>query len=138
MRQAVSNDIQISRAMPLSRDDLTAGPSTLPDLFRQAGGKHDLPDALNYKHGDEWKSISSKEMISRIENIALGLYALGFRRGDKAAILASNSPEWTLSDAGCQFAGIVDVPIYTTLAPPSVRYILLDSEPRALDRKSVV
>ena len=51
----------------------------------------------------------------------------GLRKGDKAAILAANSPEWTLADAGCQFAGIIDVPIYTTLAPSSVRYILNDS-----------
>ncbi len=112
----------------------TAGPAgdpeTLPGLFRRAIEKTRLPDALNFKRDGEWKSISSAEMISRIENIALGLSALGFRRGDKVAILAANSPEWTLSDAGCQFAGIVDVPIYTTLAPNSVRYILIDSQPR--------
>src|SRR5215217_7447342 len=74
-------------------------PATLPDLFRQALIKNNLPDALNYKDGTEWKAISSVEMISRIENIALGLYAFGFRKGDKAAILAPNSPEWTLVDA---------------------------------------
>ncbi|MBV9241400.1 MAG: long-chain fatty acid--CoA ligase, partial [Acidobacteria bacterium] len=49
-----------------------------------------------------------------------------------AAILASNSPEWTIADAGCQLAGVVDVPIYTTLAPDQVGYILNDSEARIL------
>jgi long-chain acyl-CoA synthetase len=71
-------------------------------------------------------------MIRRIENIAAGLYSLGLRKGDKAAILAANSPEWTFADAGCQFAGVVDVPIYTTLAPPSVQYILNDSGSKVL------
>src|SRR5688500_11792511 len=118
MREAVSNDMPTPSRVP-TRDNLTAGPVTLPDLFRRAVDKHQLSDALNYKHGDEWTSISSAEMIAHIAIIARGLDALAFRRGDKAAILASNSPQWTLSDAGCQFAGLVDVPIYTTLAPAS-------------------
>ncbi|MEJ7862280.1 MAG: AMP-binding protein [Pyrinomonadaceae bacterium] len=66
-------------------------------------------------------------MISRSENIALGLYSMGLRKADRIALLAANSPEWTLVDAGCQFAGIIDVPIYTTLAPNSVEYIIKDS-----------
>lgn len=48
------------------------------------------------------------------------------------AILAPNAPHWTLSDAGCQFAGVIDVPIYTTLAAESVRYIIADSAARVL------
>lgn len=51
-------------------------------------------------------------MVERAENIALGLYSLGLRKGDRAAILGANCPEWTLSDAGCQFAGVIDAPIY--------------------------
>jgi long-chain acyl-CoA synthetase len=114
--------------MPLVEDE----PVTLPDLFRRAVTKHNLTDALNYKRDDQWKSISSDEMIEQIEDIAAGLYSLGLRKGDKAAILAANSPEWTFADAGCQFAGVVDVPIYTTLAPASVEYILNDSGSRVL------
>ena len=72
------------------------------------------------------------EIVERAENIALGLYSLGLRKGDRAAILAPNSPEWTLVDAGCQFAGVIDVPIYTTLSPDAVRYIIDDSAARVL------
>ena len=99
--------------------------------MRSAAEFH-LPDALNYKDEGEWKQISSAEIVTRSENIALGLYSLGLRKGDRAAILAPNSPEWTLCDAGCQFAGIIDVPIYTTLSDESVRYILDDSAARVL------
>jgi len=102
-------------------------PQTLADLFLQSIEKHQLKNALNYKKDGEWKQISSDEMLMRIENIALGLYALGLRKGDRIAILAANSPDWTLTDAGCQFAGIIDVPIYTTLAPNSICYIINDS-----------
>lgn len=102
-------------------------PQTLAELFLQSIEKHQLKNALNYKKHGEWKQISSDEMLTRIEYIALGLYALGLRKGDRIAILAANSPDWTLTDAGCQIAGIIDVPIYTTLAPNSICYIINDS-----------
>ena len=107
---------------------LASEPPTLPDLFLRNAAEFDLPDALNYKKDGEWRHISSRTIVERAENIALGLYSHGLRKGDRAAILAANSPEWTLADAGCQFAGVIDVPIYTTLAPDSVRYIIDDSE----------
>jgi long-chain acyl-CoA synthetase len=111
------------KRIPLEKDE----PRTLGELFKQAAEKHNRRDALNYKKDGEWRSISSDEMIDRAENIALGLYSLGIRAGDRVALLASNSPEWTLTDAGCQLAGIIDAPIYTTLAPNSVEYIIKDA-----------
>jgi long-chain acyl-CoA synthetase len=115
-----------NRGIPLLPDE----PQTLPQLFRQAAVKHNRADALSYKKAGKWQDISSGEMIRRIENIALGLYSLGLRKGDKAAILAANSPEWTFADAGCQFAGIIDAPIYTTLGTKSVCYIVNDAGAR--------
>ncbi|MBK8465745.1 MAG: long-chain fatty acid--CoA ligase [Chloracidobacterium sp.] len=109
-----------------------AEPKTLPELFLRSASEFDLPNALNYKKSGEWQAISSAEIIERAENIALGLYSLGLRKGDRVAILAPNSPDWTLVDAGCQFAGVIDVPIYTTLAPDSVQFILNDSEARII------
>lgn len=109
-----------------------AEPTTLPELFERAAKEYALPDALNYKSDGEWKPISSAEIVERAENIALGLFSLGLRKGDRIAILAPNSPDWTLTDAGCQFAGVVDVPIYTTLSPDAVRYIIDDSAARIL------
>lgn len=105
-------------------------PRTLGELFKYAAEKFDLIDALNYKSRGEWQRISSRTFIERSGNIALGLHSLGLQRGDRAAILAANSPEWTLADAGCQFAGYLDVPIYTTLAPASIKYIIDDSQTR--------
>jgi long-chain acyl-CoA synthetase len=116
----------IGRGEPLYTDE----PRTLAELFVNAAQKHDLPASLNYKRGGAWRSISSRDVVTRAGNIALGLHSLGLRKGDTAAILSSNSPEWTLFDAGCQFAGVIDVPIYTTLAASSVEYILNDARPR--------
>ena len=107
-------------------------PQTLAELFTMSAERYGREDALNYKRDGEWQKISSSNFVDRSRNIALGLASLGLGKGDRAAILAANSPEWTLADAGCQFAGIIDVPIYTTLAPEQVAYILNDSGARVL------
>lgn len=107
-------------------------PKTLADVFHTARENFNQPNALNYKKDGRWHPISSSEMIETAEFIAAGLRSLGVSKGDRVAILAANSPQWTLVDAGCQFAGVIDVPIYTTLSPESVRYIIDDSESKIL------
>ncbi|HEX8266906.1 MAG TPA: long-chain fatty acid--CoA ligase [Pyrinomonadaceae bacterium] len=114
---------QTAARLPLFHNE----PRTLAELFYRAASEKSRSDALNYKTGDAWAAISSEEMIRRAENIALGLYALGLRRGDKVALLSANCPNWTLADAACQISGIVDVPVYTTLNATQVEYILRDS-----------
>ncbi|MDQ3062940.1 MAG: long-chain fatty acid--CoA ligase [Acidobacteriota bacterium] len=126
--QSAIRNPQLAKRSPLYADE----PKTLAELFLKAAEKHNRADALNFKKDGEWKRISSGEMIARAENIALGLYSLGIKKGDRIALLAANSPEWTFTDAGCQFAGIVDAPIYTTLAPNAVEYIIKDAGAKVL------
>jgi long-chain acyl-CoA synthetase len=114
--------------LPLSPDE----PRTLVEVFEQAAVKHNRADALNYKRDGRWLAISSDELLKRVERIAAGLYSLGIRPGDRIAILSDSRVEWTLTDAGCLFAGAIDVPIYPTLASPQVSYILNDSGARLL------
>lgn len=128
MTEMPERPVSAKRGKPLFRGE----PRTLSELFLQSVAKYKLPNALNFKKNGVWHAISCEVIVERAENIALGLYTLGLRKGDRVAILAANSPEWTLSDAGCQFAGIVDVPIYTTSSPPSVQYIIDDSTARVM------
>jgi len=102
-------------------------PATLVDVFERVARRHRRKDTLNYKAEGRWISVSSDEMMFRAKRIAAGLHSIGVRRGDHVAILSDSRLEWTLTDAGCIFAGVVDVPIYPTLTPPQVRYILSDS-----------
>lgn len=102
-------------------------PVTLADVFKLVARQHKRPDTLNYKRNGEWVSLSSDEVLARAKRIAAGLYTTGVRRGDRVALLSESRAEWTLTDAGCIFCGAIDVPIYPTLTPPQVRYILNDS-----------
>jgi long-chain acyl-CoA synthetase len=45
-------------------------------------------------------------------------------------ILSENRPEWAITDFGCLCAGVLDVPIYTTLTASQVGYLLADSGAR--------
>lgn len=108
--------------VPLSADE----PSTLPEVFQRIQRDHEKPDTLNYKRDGAWRSISTAAMLARMRDIALGLYSLGVRAGDRVAILSESCPEWVLADGGCQSAGAIDVPIYPTLMPSQVRYIMQD------------
>jgi long-chain acyl-CoA synthetase len=102
-------------------------PATLVDVFTGIARDHKRPDTLNYKHDDRWVSVSSDELLARAHRIAAGLHAIGVQCGDRVALLSESRVEWTLTDAGSIFAGTIDVPIYATLTPPQVRYILNDS-----------
>ncbi len=128
----VTEDMEVlqpaSTRRPVSADE----PKTLIDVFTGVARRHKRPDTLNYKSEGRWLPISSDEMIARAKNIAAGLHAIGVRRGDRVALLSESRPEWTLTDAGCIFGGVIDVPIYPTLVPPQVRYILNDSGASAL------
>ena len=119
---------QAPARVPLHADE----PRTLVEVFERAVATHNKPAALNYKHEGAWHAISSEQLMRRARALALALYAVGVRHGERVAILSENCPEWTLTDAGCLFAGVIDVPIYSTQAPEQVAYILNDSGARIL------
>jgi long-chain acyl-CoA synthetase len=119
--------MDVHSSMPPRRVSSPDEPATLVDVFTRVARNHKRPDTLNYKRDGRWISISSDELLARAKRIAAGLHAIGVERGDRVALLSESRVEWTLSDAGAIFAGAIDVPIYATLTPPQVRYILNDS-----------
>jgi len=128
----VSEDMEVLQPASTRRPVSPGEPATLIDVFTEVARRHKRADTLNYKSEGRWVPISSDEMIARAKNIAAGLHAIRVCRGDRVALLSESRAEWTLTDAGCIFGGIIDVPIYPTLAPPQVRYILNDSGASAL------
>ena len=114
--------------VPLSVDE----PQTLVEVYERAVRRFPKSDTLNYKIDGVWQPISADVMLKRAQRIALGLYSLGVRKGDRVALLSESRVEWVLSDQGCVFAGAVSVPVYPTLTPPQVGYILKDCGARVL------
>jgi long-chain acyl-CoA synthetase len=119
-RQYVSNPADLPRG-------------TLVELFFDAIDRIDSPDALRHRVAEnDWRSISHRELLERVRRTALGLRALGIERGQRVAILSENRPEWAQADWASLCAGVTDVPIYDTLPPGQVEYILNDAEVRLI------
>jgi long-chain acyl-CoA synthetase len=105
---------------------------TLCDIFYESVERYRKPDHLRYKKDGTWRDVSSDAFRAAVEELSLGLRALGVDRGDRVAILGENRPEWAFADLATLCAGAVDAPIYSTLTPAQVLYILRDSESKAI------
>ncbi|TVP75565.1 MAG: long-chain fatty acid--CoA ligase [Gemmatimonadales bacterium] len=108
------------------------GEGTLIELFFQVVDR--IPDhpALKHYGSGNWPGRSYAEVLEEVRAVAAALVDLGLERGDRAAILSSNRPEWAIADWGCLCAGVVDVPIYASLMPEQVAYILGNSGARLI------
>ena len=81
-------------------------------------------DALGGKNDGEWYTYSTSEYVEKSHEFALGLMALGLKKGDKVATVTTNRPEWNFADMGIAMTGLVHVPIYPTIGEDEYKYIL--------------
>ena len=112
--------------------DTINAPVTVPGMCLAALARHAKAGALSLKKDGQWLHIPGDAIIKRVRAVALGLSALGIKRGDRVALLSENRPDWSVVDIAILSLGAVNVPIYTTQAPDQVRYILEDSGARML------
>ncbi|WP_443045310.1 AMP-dependent synthetase/ligase [Streptomyces sp. NBC_00342] len=83
---------------------------------------------LSRKQPDgSWQDVTAAEFASEVLAVAKGLIAEGLRGGDRIAIMARTTYEWTLLDFAAWAAGLVTVPIYPTSSAFQARWILQDS-----------
>jgi len=95
---------------------------------------HEFPreDALGGKNEGEWYTYSTEDYYKKSHQFALGLLALGFKKGDKIATVTSNRPEWNFADMGMAMTGVVHVPMYPNIGDEEYKYILEHSEAQML------
>ena len=98
---------------------------TLAGIFLDAVEEHSDRSAYGGSAGDG--GLSYAKVQDHVRRGAAALRRLGLERGDRAAILSENRLEWALADWSCIAAGVVDVPIYSTLPANQIAYILEDS-----------
>jgi long-chain acyl-CoA synthetase len=105
-----------------------AEPRTLNELFLGAMDRMAArPAVLRRKHMGRWEDMSGSAVLERVHDVSLGLRDLGVGPGDRVAILSENRPEWAIADYACLALRAVDVPVYSTLPPKQIDYILRDS-----------
>lgn len=112
---------------PATRTTVTdVSPASLGELLLDAAARY-RGVALQYWRDGHTKSITYPELGAQASEIARGLIAIGSQAGDRIAIFAATSPEWTLADFGSLCAGGVVVPIYHTSSAEECAYVLDNS-----------
>jgi long-chain acyl-CoA synthetase len=105
------------------------GTRTIARLWQDAVAREPAgPAYLVHEGGDEWRPVSWAEAGRAVDELAHGLLALGIRKGDAFAILASTRLEWVLFDFALGLIGAVGAPIYMNSSPRDAAYVAQHSE----------
>ena len=100
---------------------------TLPELFtsvfshyRGQSGKSPFARKIN----GIYLPISYDSFEEDCRQLAAYLRSQGIGQNDRVAILSENRPGWYLSDMAILSVGAIDVPLYPSLPPNQIEYIL--------------
>src|SRR5438046_4729927 len=89
-----------------------ADPATLPRLLeRNARDRGDRP-AIREKDRGIWQSWTWRQYHDQVRDLALGLAALGFKRGDRLSVIGANRPRLYWAQVAAQCLAGVPVPVY--------------------------
>lgn len=102
--------------------------NTLNEMFLEVVERRGEATAYKVKRDGAWQSLSFNWALEETKKTAFGIRSLGLDPRATLAVLAENRPEWSTTDYGAMAAGHPLVPLYTTLIPSQVAYILNDAE----------
>lgn len=101
---------------------------TISRLFINTIKSYPKDDLLLYKEAGKYVPISTQKFDDMVRHFSLGLKELGMEPGDKLIILSENSPLWTMTDLANLCIGGITVPIYCSLVPEQIKYIIDNSD----------
>ena len=101
---------------------------TISQLFLNTVKSYPKDDFMLYKKDGKYTPISTKEYFEWVKYFSLALSELGMEPGDKLIILAENGPKWVMADLANICLGGISVPIYTSLMPEQIKYIIDNSD----------
>jgi long-chain acyl-CoA synthetase len=111
---------------------LAHGHDTPQKLFQARCREWAALPALRHKKKGVWITATWADYYARARAVGLALQRLGLARGEVAAVLSDNRPEWLYADFGAQCMGIITTGIYPTSSPEQVHYILQDGGVRVV------
>ncbi len=85
-------------------------------------------NAFAEKIEGNWEFYTAEQYNEIAHHFALGLLELGFKKGDKIVTVTNNRPQWNFVDMGMAMAGVVHVPVYTSMIAEEYSYILEHSD----------
>ncbi len=103
---------------------------TLPKLLLDRAARSPDRDAIREKDLGIWQAWTWREYRDQVRAFACGLAALGFKRGDRLAIIGDNRPQLYGAMCAAQALGGIPVPVYQDSVAEEMQYVLEHAEVR--------
>ncbi len=105
-----------------------AEPTTLPKLLQKnARDMRDRP-AIREKDRGIWQTHTWGQYHDNVRDLAHGLAALGFKRGDKLSVIGDNRPRLYWAQVAAQTLGGLSVPVYQDSIARELAYVWQHAE----------
>jgi long-chain acyl-CoA synthetase len=101
---------------------------TISQLFLNTVKSYVRNEFMLHKKEGRYQPISTQDFAGCVKFFSLGLKDLGLKAGEKMVILSDSRAEWVMADIGNLCLGGITVPIYTSLVPEQIKYIINDSD----------
>ena len=105
---------------------------TLIDAFAETVARVPSREFVRRHDGSGFVGVTYGEFAREVHRLARGLVDLGVNVGDRIAIVSENRIEWSLADYAAMCVGAITAPLYPTLPPGQIAYILRDCEARVV------
>ena len=102
--------------------------ATLPQLLRANAARLGERTALREKDLGIWQPYSWRQYWQNVHDLALGLAAYGFARGDKLSVIGENRPRLYFAQMAASSLGGIAVPVYQDAIASELAYVLAHAE----------
>lgn len=105
-----------------------AGLDTFPRWLMHHAKLRPQQPSMREKEYGIWQTYTWAQVAENVRAIACGLAQLGFKRGDRLAVVGDNRPRLYWSVAACQCLGGIPVMMYQDAVAQEMAYVLQDAE----------
>jgi long-chain acyl-CoA synthetase len=98
--------------------------NTIPQLLRWRVRHSADKIALREKDFGYWKNYTWAQYYEQVRKTAMGLREIGFKKGDRLAVISDNIPEMLIVAIGAQALGGISAGIYQSSMPDEIAAIL--------------
>ncbi|TFL18995.1 AMP-binding protein [Jannaschia formosa] len=97
---------------------------TIPDFLDRNATVFAKAPAYREKEFGIWQEWTWSDAKAEIEEMALGLIALGIEIGEHVAVIGRNRPQLYMAMVSAQCAGAIPVPLYSDAVGEEIAYVL--------------
>ena len=122
--------------MSLAASAASAPSASAPPPARFNFARHVLDQTLPHTSRvaciDDYRTLTYRELAHRVRCVAAGLLATGLQRGDRLLFILHDSVDFPVAFLAAVYAGIVPVPVNTSLHAADYSYLIEHSEAKCV------